>query len=469
MNKHIPRFNRLVSAVLTVSVMGVALIGCSIPSGEIVETTVIETSSSVTADVDAVTVDVSSDDLVRMNYREAVDHLLSLGFSNITTVAVGDIMYNSDYVVDSVSGVEIDGQTSFGATDVFEPDAQIYVYYHSIADIEAGNPDLYIGEDYNEVVETLHTLGFTNVQLSEYPDLVFGYLHFDGEVNGVEINGQTDFDDDTVFPSGALVVVSYHTFANEDEAASVDLETLTFEEFTDHLDRVLQATFGDNHTIEIQEDNTLVVSTWSDGVSEMFSLAEAGDMEQFEEWNQFKLEVQSFCEEVIACFEYVEVDDPHLVWNVLDETDTDVVLLTFSDSEFTYDAVPTPTPTNTPTPTPTPTNTPTQTPTPTPSPTPTPVPETRFAFRLVCPTYTIYYIIDTEAHTATWFTSESPQYPSVETFSGDITSGQVACYDNGEFIEYLEMSGRVLILTEYDGYEYRLGGYSLSATEALLE
>ena len=153
----------------------------------------------------------------------------------------------------------------------------------------------------------------------------------------------------------------------------------------------------------------------------------------------------------------------------MDETDIDVVLLTFSDSEFTYDAVPTPTPTNTPTPSPTPTNTPTPTPTPSPSPTPTPVPETRFAFRRVCPTYTIYYIIDTEAHTATNFVSYDTEYPLVETFSGDITSEQVDCYFNGEYIESLEIRGRVMILTDYYGFEYQYGGCSLSATEELLE
>lgn len=463
------RNNQFISIVLIASVIGISLMGCSLPNNEANEPPTVETSLTETSAIETITIGIPSDDFAKMNYREAVDYLLNLGFDSITTVAIGDIMFNADYDVDSVSNVEINGLSSFSATDAFECNSQIYVYYHSIADIGAGTPDMYIGEDCNDVIESLQAIGFSNIQLSEYPDLIFGYLHSEGEVNGIEINGQSDFNEDSVFPSGALVVVSYHTFADVEETPSVELEILSFEEFADHLDGVLQETFGDNHTVEIQEENTIVVSTWSDGISEIYSQAEAGDMEQFDEWNQLKLEVQSLCEEVIDCFEYVDVENPHLVWNILDETDNEDVLLTFSDNEFTFDAVPTPTPTPTNTPTPTPTNTPTPTPTPTPSPTPTPVPETRFAFRRVCPTYTIYYIVDTQAHTATWFTSESPQYPSVETFSGDITSGQVACYDNGEFIEYLEIRGRVLILTEYDGYQYQYSGCSLSATEALLE
>ena len=475
MDKNLSRYKQLVGLFVIASLAGLSFVGCMFPSGEYTESTLSETTLLETTSVQTVSIGISSDDFMRMNYREAVDHLIERGFVNVVPVAIGDIMYDADYVVDSVSSVDIDGQSSFGASESFSIDSQVYVNYHSIADIEAGSPDLYLGEEYSDVVEALQTRGFTNIQLSEYPDLIFGYTHSEGEVSGIEINGQSDFTDDSIFPSGALVVVTYHTFADDSDDSIDDLEILTFEEYADYFDGVLQESYGDNHMIEIQEDNTLVVSTWSEGISELYTEAEAGDVDRFAEWNQFKLDVQLLCEDIIDQFEYVEVEEPHLVWNVLDETDTDVVLLTYSDNEFTYDAVPTPTPTNTPTPTPTntptptPTPTSTPTPTPTPSPTPTPVPVTRYAFRRVYSPYTIYYIVDTETHTATRFTSDSPEYPIVETFSGDITSGQVACYEGGELMEYLEIRGRIMILTEYDGYEYQFNGCSLSATEALLE
>ena len=70
----------------------------------------------------------------------------------------------------------------------------------------------YRGENYEEVVRELEDLGFSNIEISAKKDLVTGWLTKDGSVEKVSINGDTDFEEDDIFPKNAKVVVTYHTF-----------------------------------------------------------------------------------------------------------------------------------------------------------------------------------------------------------------------------------------------------------------
>jgi len=77
------------------------------------------------------------------------------------------------------------------------------------------------GENYKDVMTQLQTAGFTSIETTKLPDLILGWLTKDGEVEAVSINGKTDFDADSRFPSGAKIVITYHTFPDteSDKAA----------------------------------------------------------------------------------------------------------------------------------------------------------------------------------------------------------------------------------------------------------
>lgn len=70
----------------------------------------------------------------------------------------------------------------------------------------------YEGDNYKQVIQELENVGFSNIQTSEKPDLVTGWITKDGDVDRVSINGDYDFDEGDIFPKDATVVVTYHTF-----------------------------------------------------------------------------------------------------------------------------------------------------------------------------------------------------------------------------------------------------------------
>ena len=71
------------------------------------------------------------------------------------------------------------------------------------------------GEAYQDVVTSSRSAGFTNVTTATIDDLVFGLLKKDGEVEKVSVDGSTDFQANSMFPKGAEIVVTYHTFPKE--------------------------------------------------------------------------------------------------------------------------------------------------------------------------------------------------------------------------------------------------------------
>jgi len=74
----------------------------------------------------------------------------------------------------------------------------------SSSDLEGGN--------YQDVKTKLQAAGFTSIETSAVPDLIVGLLHKDGDVEAVSVNGETDFDAGSTFPTGATIVIRYHTF-----------------------------------------------------------------------------------------------------------------------------------------------------------------------------------------------------------------------------------------------------------------
>jgi hypothetical protein len=67
-------------------------------------------------------------------------------------------------------------------------------------------------KNYKDVVIQLQGRGFTNIKTEAIEDLVLGWLTKDGDVERVEINGNSIFSSSTKFPKDAEVKVTYHTF-----------------------------------------------------------------------------------------------------------------------------------------------------------------------------------------------------------------------------------------------------------------
>ena len=72
------------------------------------------------------------------------------------------------------------------------------------------------GENYKDVVKILEDAGYTNVKTEVIDDLVTGWLTKEDSVERVSIDGHTDFNKGDKFAKDAEIVVTYHTFPEED-------------------------------------------------------------------------------------------------------------------------------------------------------------------------------------------------------------------------------------------------------------
>ncbi len=77
------------------------------------------------------------------------------------------------------------------------------------------------GRNYQEVLNNFEEKGFTNIQLVSVGDLITGWLTKDGEVESVSVDGDVEYSADTWYPNDVAVVITYHTFP-EDESTESD-------------------------------------------------------------------------------------------------------------------------------------------------------------------------------------------------------------------------------------------------------
>ena len=68
------------------------------------------------------------------------------------------------------------------------------------------------GSDYQEVEKRLSEEGFTNISLLPHKDLITGWVNKAGEVEKVEIEGDSEFDGKDRFKPDAKIIIIYHTF-----------------------------------------------------------------------------------------------------------------------------------------------------------------------------------------------------------------------------------------------------------------
>ena len=68
---------------------------------------------------------------------------------------------------------------------------------------------------YTDIVAEFTEAGFQNFEYEVLDDIIFGIITQDGDVESISINGNSDFDTDTLFPYDAVVSITYHTYPME--------------------------------------------------------------------------------------------------------------------------------------------------------------------------------------------------------------------------------------------------------------
>lgn len=97
------------------------------------------------------------------------------------------------------------------------------------------------GKNYKEVVAEFKDNGFTNVKTEKLEDLITGWITEDGEVEEVAVGGDVEYASDAWMPKDIEVVITYHTFEQEeteDESEkSKEMETEDKEKSNDQVNQ----------------------------------------------------------------------------------------------------------------------------------------------------------------------------------------------------------------------------------------
>lgn len=152
----------------------------------------------------------SASEYEHINFEETERALRELGFTNISSSAVYDIVYGVT-AEGSVESVSIDGNTSFVRGDIFASDAEVVITYHMRQKVDTISlpQDLsdYIGKDQLDVESELQKLGFTNIVKKEV--ITRDISHADGEVCRITIEGNPACRRGEKFKSSQTVYFDY--------------------------------------------------------------------------------------------------------------------------------------------------------------------------------------------------------------------------------------------------------------------
>lgn len=144
--------------------------------------------------------------------------------------------------------------------------------------------DQVVGENYESVILELEETGFTNIETKVLDDLITGWLTKDGEIEQVEINGDTKFRANDSYHKDSKIVITYHTFPKEEKS---DTESAD-EKSTEKVDQSTNDTSGERDqeilTINNNEDleAVLAVKDPFDPIVGEFAIKYAGRIIEFD-------------------------------------------------------------------------------------------------------------------------------------------------------------------------------------------
>ena len=151
-------------------------------------------------------------------YQTVVAQLRSAGFKNVRAEELCDVLMGAqdeDGLVDSVS---VDGSTDYDEENVFPENAKIIVSYHAMPAMPESAMDFPL-DNYPSAVTKLKDAGFNNIKLEGIGDLITGWLHSEGDIKAVTVNGSGAFVADDRFPKDVPIVIAYHSYEKSAEYA----------------------------------------------------------------------------------------------------------------------------------------------------------------------------------------------------------------------------------------------------------
>ena len=165
---------------------------------------------------------VSSQQVLGINYHEAIRLFQENGFINVQSEAVDDLTIETVGDQDTVIAVSIKGTTAFDEKDIYPENVLINVIYHNLGEkaarIEVGTSSEDMKDQQYTVVQgIMKDAGFINVELEPIYDLTLGILTKEGAVETVSIGGNSEFYASSEFRYDETVRIAYHAKKSDEK------------------------------------------------------------------------------------------------------------------------------------------------------------------------------------------------------------------------------------------------------------
>lgn len=130
------------------------------------------------------------------------------------------------------------------------------------------------------------------------------------------------------------------TVATEPSETTVAAATSSSEEIDNAatmIESILKEHY-DNYTIS-HEDNIITISIWQDGIAMGALLASQGNEQCKSAWDEMVENIKDLCTSVCEFVDTLGLDDVYVVVNILNDGNTENVLLTVMEGSVIYDSV----------------------------------------------------------------------------------------------------------------------------------
>ena len=114
-------------------------------------------------------------------------------------------------------------------------------------------------------------------------------------------------------------------------------EADSYSVFLASLDSSLRQSYGNNYILS-DNGKVLSISIWKNGLATEAEMAISNGGEELDSWSSMRSAIQTLADTIYQALGQTS-DQRHVELNLLNDTNTDNVLLSFYDAECVYDAV----------------------------------------------------------------------------------------------------------------------------------
>lgn len=155
------------------------------------------------------------------NYEDTYQLLKDAGFEDIEYIVQDNLSMNERKLINIVTQVSINGNTSFNAGSWFSKSSTVKITYRDLDPSKKNDVEMPIssmdcpGKNHQIVADMLKAAGFQNIQETSYADLAKDHQSDDGKITHIYIGNNSAFYQGEYYAVDAPIQIEYHTMDPE--------------------------------------------------------------------------------------------------------------------------------------------------------------------------------------------------------------------------------------------------------------